>query len=340
MELTEAHSAGISLYEAKDGPGIFRWKHLQGVLARFDGATTPRDDSPCGVTLDRELPVVMQFPERRYEWIKQAGISVPEVLLVPLYIGSAEPLGTLWVVAEKPGHFCRDDVSVLAELAEFVGFALQASAQERRLQADLAEQRLLAREMSHRVKNVFAVAQGMIRASARHASSPIALAEALAGRLAALAQAHGLVTRSVGNIGNRAVLDLSETVAAVLEAHDPLADSGRLEAEGPRVELGPHAGNGLVLVLHELATNSVKYGALASKEGRLTVSWRWNSDKLVLRWEESGGATIAGPPEGDGFGTMLIRRIVSAKFGGSLAFEWRESGLAVDIAMAKDRLAN
>jgi hypothetical protein len=86
MELCEADSAGISLYEAQAGsPGIFRWHYLTGRLAKFAGATTPRDFSPCGVCLDDRAPILMAHAERFYPWISEAGISVPEVLLVPLF---------------------------------------------------------------------------------------------------------------------------------------------------------------------------------------------------------------------------------------------------------------
>src|SRR5690606_30993592 len=105
MELTGASSAGLSLYESGPHDGVFRWTHLQGSFARFEDATTPRNYSPCGVTLDRDAPVLSRHPERYYEWISDAGIVVPEVLLVPLPIGAEEPLGTLWVVGDEEGHF-------------------------------------------------------------------------------------------------------------------------------------------------------------------------------------------------------------------------------------------
>jgi hypothetical protein len=85
MELCQATSAGMSLYEAQPGsPGVFRWHYLTGQLTAFSGATTPRDFSPCGVCLDVRTPILMANAERFYPWIAEAKIRVPEVLLVPL----------------------------------------------------------------------------------------------------------------------------------------------------------------------------------------------------------------------------------------------------------------
>src|SRR5277367_779477 len=105
LEMTGGVSAGLSLYEEDPAPGVFRWQYLRGALAPFNGATTPRDFSPCGITLDRNAPVLSLHPERVYSWIADANITVPEVLLVPLYLGGTDPLGTLWIVSEKEGHF-------------------------------------------------------------------------------------------------------------------------------------------------------------------------------------------------------------------------------------------
>jgi GAF domain-containing protein len=127
MEITGAVSAGLSLWEPSPAPGVFRWRYLRGSLSPFEGATTPRNFSPCGVTLDRNAAVLTLHPERTYTWIVEAGVTAPEVLLVPLYIGGAEPLGTLWVVAETEGQFNRDHAQLLTDLAECVGGALAAS---------------------------------------------------------------------------------------------------------------------------------------------------------------------------------------------------------------------
>jgi hypothetical protein len=70
MEMTGGISAGLSLYEEKPSPGVFRWQYLRGVLSPFNGATTPRNFSPCGVTLDQNAPVLSSYSERVYDWMR------------------------------------------------------------------------------------------------------------------------------------------------------------------------------------------------------------------------------------------------------------------------------
>src|SRR5277367_2695720 len=97
-------SGGISLYEESPPPGVFRWHYLRGDLEKFAGGTTPRNFSPCGVTIDSQAPMLVEHPERYYTWVVEAAIALPECLLVPLYVGGAEPLGTLWIVSPVEGH--------------------------------------------------------------------------------------------------------------------------------------------------------------------------------------------------------------------------------------------
>ena len=110
----------------------------------------------------------------------------------------------------------------------------------------------------------------------------------------------------------------------------------------PRGESAPvsrHAGLTLALVVHELATNSVKYGALSSAEGFLDISSRTDGDRMYLIWAETGGPPIVGHPELTGFGSRLIARTVSSLLGGELTYDWQESGLVVTIAMRPEKLA-
>src|ERR1700733_1979209 len=201
MEMTEGVSAGLSLYEEHPAPGIFRWHHLQGTLAQFAGATTPRNYSPCGVVLDLNAPVLTAHSELAYDWLAEHNVSLPEVLLVPLHIGNQEPTGTLWIVSDEDGHFNREHVRVTTELASFVALALETERTKQQLQKALDEQLVLAREMTHRIKNLFAITDGMIRFSAKNAASTAEMAALLSGRLHALANAHALVRREFSEVG-------------------------------------------------------------------------------------------------------------------------------------------
>lgn len=106
MEICEAQSAGISILEPESGQ--FRWHALAGGLARFEGATTPRNFSPCGICLDLAEPILMERPERAYDWICEARITVPEVLLVPLTVKGSDAIGTLGWCPRKPATSTRN----------------------------------------------------------------------------------------------------------------------------------------------------------------------------------------------------------------------------------------
>lgn len=342
QELTGGTSAGLSLLEPTPAPGVFRWKYLHGMLARFEDAVTPRDFSPCGITLDTNGPVLSLHPERFYDWIADANIVVPEVLLVPFYIGDAQPMGTLWIVAEREGYFHAGHARIAMELASFVGIAFKMLHSERRLQAAVAEQETLAKEMSHRVKNLFAVANVMVRMAGRSASSKEEMAAVLTGRFHALASAHGLIRRSFGTEGAQTnVSDVVELLRAVLKPQDYGNDQhSRFSLSGPALECGEHALNGIALVFHELATNALKYGALANDSGRVEIRWAVDGQVVTFEWRERGGPTLAGVPQLSGFGSTLLRDTIEGQFQGTLSHDWNVDGLTVRIAIPLDRLSH
>lgn len=326
MQICDADSAGVSVLEA--GSQVFRWFGLAGRLAVFEGATTPREFSPCGVCLDQGSPVLMKRPERAYGWIRDAGISVPEVLLVPL-AAPDEQLGTLWIVAPECRHFDSEHARVLTELASFAGVALRMILAEQKLAKALVEQETLATEMNHRLKNFFAIAESLIRTTARHTATKDELAQALSGRIHALAGAHQLVfgTRKQ-NAGD---LTLGAVLARLLSPYEPA-----FELDGPDIRLGEKATTSLALVFHELATNATKYGALSQVTGLIAVRWQLDGDAVCIRWNESGGPAITAPDK-PGFGSTLVQGALSGH-GGTIDYSWDREGLAAVITAPADRL--
>lgn len=340
MELADGISSGISVSEPDAVPPVFRWAFLEGSLAAFDGATTPRNDSPCGVTLDTRGPILARHAERYYSWISDANIVVPEVLLVPLNRGE-EQLGTLWIVSDKVGHFNRGHVAAIQDLAAFVSVALQLLQSEQRLKASLAVQESLAREMSHRVKNVFTIVQSLIGFSARSAASVEALGQSLSGRVRALAVAHDIVKRTPGSASPHTT-QFDELLGAVLRPYAPAHGSApRFALAGPPLEVGETATNNLAMVFHELATNAAKYGALANQGGAVEVEWRVEANDegndAVVAWTERGGPRCTGAPATTGFGTRLLRETVKG-MAGTLAYDWRPEGLAVTLRVPREQL--
>ncbi|WP_044043525.1 sensor histidine kinase [Caballeronia insecticola] len=342
MQMTGAASAGISAFEPQEGtPGIFRWRDLRGELACFEGATTPRNHSPCGVCLDRFEPTLTRHPERHYAWIAEAGVVCPEVLLVPLYVAHGQPLGTLWIVAQEERHFDSGHARIMQELASFVGIALAVLQNQQRLQEALAQQEMLTCEMNHRVNNVFSVVDAMIHVGKRSASSTPEFAQTLSGRLHALAAAHALVLHHA-DPATGATQPCATTLHALTDAifrpYGAMAEK-RVIVAGEDVELGDRATTSLALVFHELATNAVKYGALSADAGQVSVDWERRDDNLFIRWRETGGPAITESPRPHGFGSTLLRNTIARHFGGTLAQDWREQGLQIEFALPLNKLA-
>jgi two-component sensor histidine kinase len=130
-------------------------------------------------------------------------------------------------------------------------------------------------------------------------------------------------------------------VRAIIQPHESSAGNGasRFFIEGPSIRCGDNAVNGVALVVHELATNAAKYGALNVDEGRVDVNWQQRDGTLVLRWVERGGPPIEAPPATKGFGSKLTQTTIVRQFGGTLDYEWLPKGLAVTITVPVDSLA-
>jgi PAS domain S-box-containing protein len=199
-------------------------------------------------------------------------------------------------------------------------------------------QRLLTRELNHRVKNLFAIANGMVSMTARTAKDPKDMANALRGRLSALSRAHELVQPvSASELATGADVELARLIEAVLE---PYRQSGQNEItiEGPSVLVGSNTTTSLALVLHELATNAAKYGCLSCPEGELSVRWSLQDENVDFHWAETCGPHIETPPTFEGFGTQLSQRSITGQLGGTLDRDWRPEGLCVHMILPLNRL--
>ena len=197
---------------------------------------------------------------------------------------------------------------------------------------------LLAGEMSHRVKNLLAIAAGLTTITSRSAATTQEMAQELTGRLTALGRAHDLVRPLPGGQGDAALL--GDLVSILLAPYDDLgAFSGRIRVAVERMGVGEQAATGIALVLHELATNSLKYGALSVPTGTLDVSSVTEDENICLTWLERGGPSVETPTKLAGFGSKLVERSMSGQLGGSIQYDWSEDGLIVTLRIRRNRLA-
>jgi PAS domain S-box-containing protein len=182
----------------------------------------------------------------------------------------------------------------------------------------------LAREAEHRSKNVLANVQAAVNLS--QSDTPEGLKRAIEGRIRALSNVHSLFveTRWIG-------AELS-TIARQELAPYTEASGKRVRIDGPQVLLEPNAAQAIAMILHELATNAAKYGALSAANGRVELKWLHAPDgRLNLRWVEAGGPAIQAPTR-KGFGGRIIDQMI-AQLKGTMSFDWRADGLVCEITL-------
>jgi len=191
-----------------------------------------------------------------------------------------------------------------------------------RKQAEML-QRLLVQELNHRVKNTLATIQAIANQSMRRAKTPAEFVKGFSGRVQALARTHDLLTQT--RLRGAEIMDLVRDQVLLGGA-----DDRRVEISGPTLMLDAQAAMNLALVVHELATNARKYGALSGPDGHLSVTWetRTNDERrLVLEWREQNASRKIAVPRERGFGTTLIEQTLKAH-GGSASIRYGAEGMS------------
>ena len=196
---------------------------------------------------------------------------------------------------------------------------------------------MLANEMSHRVKNLFAIASALTDIASRSAATTQEMAGDLKSRLIALGRAHELVRPLLGE--QKKAAHLGELLGILLDAYDDKGVIGdRIRIMVPDLLVGEASVTALALVVHELATNALKYGALSNAVGTLDVSCTADDKSVVVVWTEKGGPPVQKARGESGFGSKLVNRSITAQLGGSIEFEWPTEGMIVTLRMSKARL--
>jgi two-component sensor histidine kinase/CheY-like chemotaxis protein len=177
-------------------------------------------------------------------------------------------------------------------------------------------QNLLAREVDHRAKNALALAQSIVRLT--RGENVKAYIRSVEGRINALARVHTVLSLS-GWQGAEIRRLIDEELA-------PYAVGDQIVLSGSELQLQPSTAQTLALALHELVTNSAKYGALSTRSGRLSLRWENEQGLLRLFWEETGGPPVQEPTT-RGFGTRTVIATIESQLGGEAKFDWRREGL-------------
>lgn len=209
-----------------------------------------------------------------------------------------------------------DDASISGVVVSFVEISNLAEAE--------GHQKVLIAELNHRVKNMLAVVISITNATRKTATSPEEFSRTLIGRLHGMARAYGLLSaKSWTDVSIRALVNQE------IDAHG----AERITATGPDVGLKPQHALPLGMVVHELATNAAKHGALSSEGGSVKVDWRVENGMLHFSWNERCGPEV-NVPEQKGFGLVLIKGQVRQQLGGEVRFDFKPKGFELELVFA------
>lgn len=261
-----------------------------------------------------DIRLDQRIPQELY-----ADTFVRGLLMVP--VRSNDPIGAIGAYWSEPYQAEAAQVATLERLARATATAMENVRLISALSKALADAELARDELRHRVKNAYTAAQALATLSLPREHS-----RALNARLAALDRAHRLLDEKLATQDSITVRDL---IDAELEPYSNERPD-RLELEGERIVLTGPQGVALGLVINELATNALKYGALSSDHGRLTVGWRREEDHIVLSWREADGPEVRAAAI-ENFGSRLLRRLVEGQLKGSVRRELSGSGVTCVI---------
>ena len=206
---------------------------------------------------------------------------------------------------------------------------------EAKQHADQVE--VLSRELSHRIKNIFAVIRSLISLTARQQPEHKAFAEGVKQRITALGRAHEFVRpHSEESRPKVEAVTLHGLVREILAPY-PALDEGRITLVGDDIAVDDRSATPLALLIHELATNATKYGALASESGEVAIRTQADEAAFTITWEESGGPAVT-EPEQTGFGTTLCNISMRDQLGGTINWNWNPAGLSVEVSVPNSSL--
>lgn len=312
------------------------------------------DDAIVAKNLDGIITNWNKGAERLFGYSAAEAIGKPVTMLIPIEQHDEEPKILARIRrGERIEHYetmrQRKDGSLVAislavspvrdSQGTIVGASKIARDITERRRAE-EQQRLLLREMNHRVKNLFSLASGVVTLTSRYSQNPKDMAEAVRQRIGALAKAHELTLPTLPEEGGEPRATTLEALLRTISTPylDPSQAEDRFAFSGPAVIIGGSAVTSFALLLHEFATNAAKYGALSAPAGHVTVNWEIVGEDLRLSWREEGGPEVPGEPAARGFGTVLADTTVARHFNGQLVRNWRPVGLTAELTVPLAKL--
>ncbi len=330
--VTQMAEGGRCAFYIADAAGT-ALHHIVGMPEAYansvDGFKIGSDSFSCGLAVHRGEPVitadVTEDPRwREWRWLA-AEHGCRAVWSFPVETSAGKVVGSFAMYFPQPRQPAARDLEFAAALTQAAGIIIsrQQEAQERVRAEDT--RRLLLQELNHRVKNTLASVQAIAQQTMRSTKDPDDFAARFSGRIQSLARVHSLLTDSTWRGA-----DLRQLIRDQLLRGS--VDQTRLTARGPAVHLQPQAAVHMAVMLHELGTNSVKYGSLSVPKGTVSIDWSVTGDALNLKWVERGGPVVSVPAR-RGFGTTLIEQSARSE-GGRAEQLFEPEGITWKIAVA------
>ncbi len=318
-------------------------QRLASIVESSDDAIVSKDLNGIVVTWNRSA-------ERLFGYSADEVVGKPLLFLIPTdrqheelsileRIRSGKPINNYETVRRHKNGALVDISLTVSPLRNTAGVVVGVSKIARDISTRKRveeHQRALNAELDHRVKNTLATVSAVVSHTRQGSRSMANFAAALDGRIRSLATTHELLS-----FGRWRGLSLTELVRRELA---PYATRNNTEINGPKVVLTPEAGQAMAMVLHELTTNAAKYGALSTRNGRVSIRWdqRPNGHSrphLVFEWQEVGGPTVEAPGK-PSYGTSTIRDLIPYEFGGAVELLLAPEGVRCRLELPSDWLSN
>jgi PAS domain S-box-containing protein len=330
-------------------------KRAEEIKQRFSSIVQFSDDAIISKNLHGVIESWNEGAERIFGYTAKEAIGQSVEMLIPLdrldeegkilnRIRHGERIDHYETVRRRKDGTLIDISLTVSPVMDAEGRVLGAS----KIARDISERRkaqeqneLVFREMDHRIRNLFALAESVVTLSARSSDCPKELASIIRDRLDALARAHALtlpkrLDQPVQTEQSTTLQSLMRTIVAPYQRANGTA--ARIVINGPDVPISASLATGFALLLHEFATNAAKYGALSTPVGHVDITCAEKNDVFSLTWSERGGPRIEREPASQGFGSQLAKATVVGRLGGELSREWHPDGLTIRLSVARLRL--
>lgn len=305
--LLAEHAIDVALSDGDSLPT--RLREAAGVLVATHEALTPRVIECVSAHLDAQ----------------PAWSEMPIVVLLDRSSPNARIRGELAIHWPRARLLFYERPVSAVELLSGIQSALLVRLRQRDVGDHLDRETELRRELNHRVKNILASVVSIFQMTRRGAATLQELSEDFDGRLQALSNVHSAVFQATGeSVSIREITDLTFAPYRIRGAD-------RVHTSGPEVRLSGESSTTLALCLHELTTNAIKYGALSTPEGSVTLDWSLQGDLFTICWRELGGPPVV-VPERTGYGTRYLRSALSSLFGQRPRIDFEPNGLQVEAS--------